>query len=109
MASDKPFRIVQLDSLIRPAQIQIPATRFRLFVASDVTHVSTELLAEFAGAALKSGMLTSALGDLIANDFAVSLSNAESATIIQRHLAEATFLLATGHVRFSLDKGQIST
>ncbi len=57
MADDKPFYVVQLDSLNRPADIQIPGGRFRLFIAGDVTRASTELISEFACSALKSGMV----------------------------------------------------
>jgi hypothetical protein len=57
MAGEKPFSVVQLDSLRWPVDIQIPNGRFRLFVAADVTALSTKLLSEFAVAALKSGMV----------------------------------------------------
>jgi hypothetical protein len=57
MAGEKPFSVVQVDSLRWPADIQIPNGRFRLFVAADVTGLSTKLISEFAVAALKSGMV----------------------------------------------------
>lgn len=57
MASGKPFRVVQLDSLRWPADVQVPGGRFRLFVAADLTHVSTGLMSEFAHSALKCGMV----------------------------------------------------
>ena len=57
MAGEKPFSVVHLDSLTWPADIQIPNGRFRLFVAADVTGLSTETVSEFAHAALKSGMV----------------------------------------------------
>jgi hypothetical protein len=57
MAVEKPFRVVQLESLGWPASVQIPGGRFRLFVVADVTRQSTERLSEFAHSALKSGMV----------------------------------------------------
>ena len=57
MAGEKPFSVVYLDSLKWPADMQIPSERFRLFVAADVTGLSTERVSEFAHAALKSGMV----------------------------------------------------
>ena len=57
MAGEKPFSVVHLDSLKWPADIQIPNGRFRLFVAADVTGLSTELMSEFADAALQNGMV----------------------------------------------------
>jgi hypothetical protein len=57
MAGERPFSVVHLDSLKWPADIQIPNGRFRLFVAADVTDLSTKLMSEFAVAALKSGMV----------------------------------------------------
>jgi hypothetical protein len=57
MATDKPFCVIRLDSLVWPADIEIPSGRFRLFVAADVTRASTELISEFAHSALKSGMV----------------------------------------------------
>jgi hypothetical protein len=57
MAGKKPFSVVQINSLRWPADIQIPNGRFRLFVAADVTGLSTKLISEFAVAALKSGMV----------------------------------------------------
>jgi hypothetical protein len=50
MAGEKPFSVVQIDSLKWPVDIQIPNGRFRLFVAADVTGLSTELTSEFADA-----------------------------------------------------------
>ena len=57
MAGKKPFSVVQANSLIWPADVQIPNGRFRLFVAADVTGLSTKLMSEFAVAVLKSGMV----------------------------------------------------
>ena len=57
MAGEKPFSVVQVDSLRWPVDILIPNGRFRLFVAADVTGLSTKLMSEFAVAALKSGMV----------------------------------------------------
>jgi hypothetical protein len=57
MVAKKPFSVVQVKSLIWPADVQIPNGRFRLLVAADVTGLSTKLMSEFAVAALKSGMV----------------------------------------------------
>ena len=57
MAGEKFFSVVQIDSLRWPIDIQIPNGRFRLFVAADVTGLSTKLMSEFAVAAMKSGMV----------------------------------------------------
>ena len=57
MAADKQFCVIRLDSLIWPAHIQIPSGRFRLFVAAEVSRISTEVISEFANSALKSGMV----------------------------------------------------
>jgi len=57
MASENRFYFVESESLIWPSSIPIPHGRFRLFVAADVTRASTELISEFAYAALTSGMV----------------------------------------------------
>lgn len=57
MARERPFSVVQIDSLKWPVDAQIQGGRFRLLVAADVTGVSTEMLSEFAHAALKRGMV----------------------------------------------------
>ena len=57
MAADKPFRVVQLQSLAWPVDLRISSARFRLFVAADVRRISTEELSNFAHSALASGMV----------------------------------------------------
>lgn len=49
--------IIELESLNWHSVPPIASRRFRLFVAADVTSVSTEILSEFAHSALKSGMV----------------------------------------------------
>jgi hypothetical protein len=57
MARENRFYFVESESLNWPSSIPIPHGRFRLFVAADVTRTSTELISEFAYAALTSGMV----------------------------------------------------
>src|ERR1700731_4146539 len=49
--------VVELASLNWPVALRIPTARFRLFVAADTTGSNSEVLAEFAQAALKRGMV----------------------------------------------------
>jgi hypothetical protein len=51
------FRVLELATLHWPSLLPIPSRRFRLFVAADVTAISTEVISEFAYTALKSGMV----------------------------------------------------
>ena len=51
------FSVIELDSLHWPSSLRIPSRRFRLFIAADVTGISTEMIADFAHNALKSGMV----------------------------------------------------
>jgi hypothetical protein len=49
--------LVELASLTWPVALHIPKVRFRLFMAVDTTGCPPDVLAEFAHAALKSGMV----------------------------------------------------
>ena len=51
------FQVIESDTLSWPATFAAPTTRFRLFVAADVTDCSTELISKFVLAALKRGMV----------------------------------------------------
>src|SRR5580704_5372547 len=52
MKQEKRFAVIQVPNLNWPVLLQIPSRRFRLFVAADVTGVSTQAIADFAVAAL---------------------------------------------------------
>jgi hypothetical protein len=53
----KDFSIIELDELKWPTALNLPTKRFRLFVAADVTELKAYALADFASAALRSGMV----------------------------------------------------
>jgi len=57
MKQEKRFAVIQVPNLNWPVLLQIPSRRFRLFVAADVTGVSTQAIADFAVAALNMGMV----------------------------------------------------
>jgi hypothetical protein len=57
MAHEKQFAVLQLDELKWPPSLQLPSRRFRLFIAADTSEASTQLISEFALAALNSGMV----------------------------------------------------
>lgn len=57
MAEETQFGIVDLDRLIWPISLALPAKRFRLFVAADTTQVPTAEISDFAQAALSRGMV----------------------------------------------------
>jgi hypothetical protein len=57
MKQEKPFAVIQVPNLSWPILLQIPSRRFRLFVAADVAGVTTQVLADFALAALNMGMV----------------------------------------------------
>lgn len=57
MPAENHFRVVELATLSWPPALHIPSRRFRLFVAMDANGSATQLIPEFAHAALKSGMV----------------------------------------------------
>jgi len=57
MPIENHFCVVELDTLSWPSALHIPSRGFRLFVAADVAGSATEVISEFAHAALKSGMV----------------------------------------------------
>jgi len=56
MIEGKDFAVIQLSQLKWPT-IQLASKRFRLFVAADVSDISTEAISDFALAALNHGMV----------------------------------------------------
>jgi hypothetical protein len=57
MAADTEFVVVELSELIWPTSLQLPHERFRLFVAADTTHSTTDEISDFVEAALGKGMV----------------------------------------------------
>jgi hypothetical protein len=57
MAINEPFCVIESEMLLWPSGVEIPHGRFRLFVAADATHISTETISEFARSALTNGMV----------------------------------------------------
>lgn len=57
MPDVKRFAVIQLPELKWPASVELPGSRFRLFVAADISDVSTDLVSQFATAALTAGMV----------------------------------------------------
>lgn len=57
MEGAKEFSVIDLAELKWPTTLNLPTKRFRLFVAADVTELSADVLADFAWAALCSGMV----------------------------------------------------
>jgi hypothetical protein len=57
MKEPKDFTVIELPELKWPTSVNLPTNRFRLFVAADVSEVSANALADFARAALCSGMV----------------------------------------------------
>jgi hypothetical protein len=57
MADENQFAVVLLDSLSWPGWVDIPARRFRLFVAADSTRNSVDEISHFSEAALTRGMV----------------------------------------------------
>jgi hypothetical protein len=57
MKQEKRFAVIQVPDLNSPPTLKIPSKRFRLFVAANITDVSTQVVSDFALAALKSGMV----------------------------------------------------
>jgi hypothetical protein len=57
MEQEKRFAVIQVPELNSPPALKIPSKRFRLFVAANITDVSTEMVSDFALAALNQGMV----------------------------------------------------
>ncbi len=57
MAQEKRFAVIQVPDLNWPTALKIPSKRFRLFVAANITDVSTQMVSDFALAALNQGMV----------------------------------------------------
>ena len=53
----KDFSVIALAELKWPTNLNLPTKRFRLFVAADVTELNADALADFAWAAVCSGMV----------------------------------------------------
>ncbi len=57
MAQEKRFAVIQLPELKWPTSIELSGGRFRLFVAADISHISADVVSQFAAAALARGMV----------------------------------------------------
>jgi hypothetical protein len=57
MAEGKRFAVIQLPELKWTTLLQLPSSRFRLFVAADSSDTSAGAISEFASAALSRGMV----------------------------------------------------
>jgi hypothetical protein len=57
MQEDIDFTVVEISRLIWPASLRLPRGRFRLFIAADTTHCTTEEISEFAKAIFGRGMV----------------------------------------------------
>src|SRR3954466_9109316 len=57
MADEKRFAVIQIPELKWPTSTQLPSGRFRLFVAADTSNLSSDVISEFASAALSKGMV----------------------------------------------------
>jgi hypothetical protein len=53
----KKFAVAEISDLIWPPALKVPSKRFRLLVAADTSKLSTDLISEFALAALEHGMV----------------------------------------------------
>jgi hypothetical protein len=58
METEKPFLVTDVPSLNWPTRLKIPSTRFRLFVAADVTNTDVNVMSSFARDALTKGMVS---------------------------------------------------
>ena len=56
MTGQKEFAVIQLPDLKWPSSLELPS-RFRLFVAANISDVSTKAVSDFALAALARGMV----------------------------------------------------
>ena len=57
MEQEKRFAVIQLPDLNWPPAFEISSKRFRLFVAANITEVSTQAVSDFALATLNRGMV----------------------------------------------------
>src|SRR5438270_13256369 len=57
MAKEKRFAVIQLPELKWPSSVELSGSRFRLFVAADISGTSTDVVSQFAAAALARGMV----------------------------------------------------
>ena len=57
MEQEKRFAVIQVPDLNWPPALEIPSKRFRLFVAANITDVSTQTVSDFALTALSQGMV----------------------------------------------------
>jgi hypothetical protein len=57
MEEGKSFAVIQLPEFKWPTSVELSGSRFRLFVAADISNVSTDLVSQFAAAALHRGMV----------------------------------------------------
>jgi hypothetical protein len=57
MAEEKRFAVIQLSELKWPTSVELSGSRFRLFVAADISDVSTDGVSQSAAAALARGMV----------------------------------------------------
>ena len=55
----KNFAVVKVPTLTWPPTLEIPSKRFRLLVAADFSKLSTQVISDFAVAALVQGMVYS--------------------------------------------------
>ncbi len=57
MEQEKRFAVIQVPGLSWPPTLKLPAKRFRLFVAANISGVNTQIVSDFALAALNHGMV----------------------------------------------------
>jgi hypothetical protein len=57
MGEEKQFAVIQLPELKWPTSLSLSCSRFRLFVAADVSNVSVDIISDFVSAALNRGMV----------------------------------------------------
>jgi hypothetical protein len=57
MAKEKRFAVIQLPELKWPTSVELWGSRFRLFVAADISGASNDVVSQFAAAALARGMV----------------------------------------------------
>jgi hypothetical protein len=57
MTTENSFCLIELAQLSWPPALEIPSRRFRLLVVADTIEISTDIISQFAYAALKSGMV----------------------------------------------------
>jgi hypothetical protein len=57
MAEETQYTVIESDCLIWPTSLRLQAKQFRLLVAADTTHTTTDEISDFTEAALGRGMV----------------------------------------------------